>query len=198
MSWQEIQRDHPQWSLSGWRREVTHIHRHTKAEGTAPETSINPHRFSVAEQLLLSPWVISTEHSSWITVHRECVCMCERKCMYVSAKVRAHTKKNGTMTSTCSKALAASLGRLIRVIQTAFITFSTGKWEAIYFYNLAYIYGGLSLTFTSAPIIHSVMSVSAQWTQYCLIHNCLHSGVCCSQPAKSRGHSSKTTTTMHY
>lgn len=30
------------------------------------------------------------------------------------------------------------------------------------------------------------MSVSAQWTQYCLIHNCLHCGVC-SQPAKSRG-----------
>lgn len=47
--------------------------------------------------------------------------------------------------------------------------------EMIYFYNLAYIYGELSLTITEALIIHSVISTSDQQTQYSLIHNCLHS-----------------------
>lgn len=68
--------------------------------------------------------------------------------------------------------------RLIRVIQTAFITFSAGKWEAIYFYNLAYIYAELSLCILPGPHFHSVMSVSAGWTQYRLIRNYLHFLVC--------------------
>lgn len=54
-------------------------------------------------------------------------------------------EKIGTMMSTCSKAWL-QIWELFRGIHTSFIIISTGKWEVIYFYNLAYIYGELSLT----------------------------------------------------
>lgn len=116
----------------------TETHTHTKPEGTAPETSINPHRFSVAEQLLLSPWIISTEHSLWITVNPErhrngSVWM--RANSYTPVQEWEH--KNPGKNWNNDVYLFKSLGRLFRGIHTWFIIISTGKWEVIYFYNLA-------------------------------------------------------------
>lgn len=156
-------------------------HTHGGTEGTAPETSINPRRFSVAQQLLLSPGVISTEHSLWITERPENQRQAgrnerEQAFILTEERVRTHTekKKMEQWRLPVQKAWLREWRRLIRVIQTAFITFSAGKWEAIYFYNLAYIYAELSLCILPGPHFHSVMSVSAGWTQYRLIRNYLH------------------------
>lgn len=80
------------------------------------------------------------------------------------------------MMSTCSKARLQSWGNYSDSFRNGLLQALQVLNEGlIYFHNLAYIKQEVSLTFPSAPIIQTVMSMFAQ---SCLIYNCLHLVIC--------------------